>query len=63
MYSGIPILNYLADNVSGLSPNIFIDSLAKNFPINQYVVDAALLNHDAFVTDENSGKGLYLYPT
>ncbi len=59
MYSGIPILNYLADNVSGLSPNIFIDSLAKNFPINQYVVDAALLNHDAFVTDENSGKDLY----
>lgn len=53
IYSDIPILNYATDQMNGGSHNIIIDSLARIFPINQYVADAAFVNKNSLVKNEN----------
>lgn len=45
IFSGIPILNYGNDEMRGNSHNIILDTLVKEFPINQYVADEVISNN------------------
>lgn len=53
IHSDIPIMNYVTDEATGKS-NIILDSIAKAFPINQYVADATQ------VYDKEDNKGILM---
>lgn len=53
IHSDIPIMNYASDEVAGKS-NIILDSIAKAFPINQYIADASQ------VYDKEDNKGILM---
>lgn len=52
IHSDIPILEYTADKARGGSHNVILDTLAKSFPINQYVTDSNLTNNSSVMNNK-----------